>query len=106
MKISLLISIGNEIAFGWLLFIIQRVDFSVISTVRIMAPNVCVYSRDRIRLEPLYCGHLGDLAKCPHFRGKFRLTEHIWDIASVLNADMSLFQGCPFRGFHCMQRIG
>ena len=29
----------------------------------------------------LYCGHLGDLIKCPRFRGKFLLKKHIWDIA-------------------------
>ena len=33
------------------------------------------------------------IERCPHFRDKFILRAHIWDI--VLNTEVSLFQGCP-----------
>ena len=39
-------------------------------------------------VEPLYCGHLGGIVKCPvyrercpHFWGEFLLRKLIWDIA-------------------------
>ena len=62
-------------------------------------------SSDKNTVAPLYCGHLGDLVKCPvysgtslmwtpwgpgevsciercpHFRGKFMLRKHIWGTA-------------------------
>ena len=65
-------------------------------------------------MEPLYCGHLGDLVKClvysgapllwtpwgpgevpcidrcPHFRGKFVPRKHVWDTGK------SLIQRCPY----------
>ena len=46
----------------------------------------------------VYC-----IERCPHFRGKFILRKHIWNTASVLNTEVSLFQGCPYEGFHCIQ---
>ena len=75
---------------------------------------------------PLYCGHLGDLVKCPvysgtpllwtpwgpgevsciekcpHFRGNNILRKYIiWNIAKCLISEVSLFQECPLRGAHC-----
>ena len=32
------------------------------------------------------------------FQGKLILRKHIWDKTSVLNTEVSLFQGCPLRG--------
>ena len=53
-------------------------------------------------VEPLYCGHLGDLScieRCPHFRGKFTLRKYYFGTQqSVLISGVSLFQGCPLRG--------
>ena len=74
-------------------------------------------------MEPLYCGHLGDLVKypvysgtpllwtpwgpgevscierCPHFRGINLLQESVFGTQiSVLSTEMSLFQGRPLKG--------
>ena len=80
-----------------------------------------------VTVEPLCCGHLGDLVecpvysgtsllwtpwgpggmscieRCPHFRDKCTLRKRIWDIA-----ELSLIQRCPYfrgvllEGFHCI----
>ena len=49
-------------------------------------PAVTFQSSTDITVEPLYCGHIGDLVKCPvrierclHFRGKFMLRKNTWD---------------------------
>ena len=49
-------------------------------------------------VEPLYCGHLGDLVKCPiercpRFRGKFLLEKHIYNVGL---RKVSLIQRCPY----------
>ena len=51
-------------------------------------------------VEPLYCGHLGDLVKerFPHFRDKSILKKLYLGQQSVLITEVSLFQGCPLRG--------
>ena len=51
-------------------------------------------------------GKLSCIESCPHFCGKFVLRKQIWDIAqSVLNTEVSIFQGRPLRGIplysHC-----
>ena len=48
-------------------------------------------------MEPLYCGHLGDLVKCPHFRGKFTLGKHIWDMAKCPYYRGILISGVSFK---------
>ena len=66
-------------------------------------------------VESLYCGYLGDLVKCPVYRGvlisgvNLNNTIHVAAIVlmplhlfgtkqSALNTEVSLFQGCPLRG--------
>ena len=40
-------------------------------------------------------GEVSCIERCPHFRGKFTLRKHNWDIVKYLNTEVSLFQECP-----------
>ena len=42
-------------------------------------------------VKPLYCGHLGDLERCPHFR------KHIWDTAKCPQYRGVLISGVSFK---------
>ena len=47
-------------------------------------------------------GEVSCVERCPHFRGKFVAFLGNISKVSLINTEVSLFQGCRLRGVHCM----
>ena len=69
--------------------------------------SICMYSGAPLLWTPWGPGKVSCIERCPHLRGKFLFRKHIWDIASVFNTEVSIFQGCPLRGHsNCSDSAG